>query len=170
MNDTLPPLPEPALCTIAPHDPGLPEPVFYCCPKTGVVRSLAVLRKYQFPGYWAPCHYEETIVSALAARATAEITEPVAWRFNAHEGTAFRALWIYEEESPAVGNPFTHDALYLRSDPEVAKLRAEVEDLRKTLRALSFAAQTTGGTAGQDEGLCAAIASAEAALAEGQTP
>ena len=40
---------------------------------------------------------------------------------------------------------------------KVAALEAEVERLRGALKRLSFAAQTTGGVAGRDEGLVAAI-------------
>jgi hypothetical protein len=37
--------------------------------------------------------------------------------------------------------------------------------LRRVLRTLSYAAQTTGGTAGRDEGLCLAIQEAQQVLA-----
>ena len=40
---------------------------------------------------------------------------------------------------------------------KVAALETEVERLRGALKRLSFAAQTTGGVAGRDEGLVAAI-------------
>jgi hypothetical protein len=46
-----------------------------------------------------------------------------------------------------------------------ACLIAAAPDLYEALRDLSFHAQTTGGTAGRDEALCAAIDRATAALA-----
>jgi hypothetical protein len=45
-------------------------------------------------------------------------------------------------------------------------LFAEVERLRGALKRLSFAAQTTGGVAGRDEGLVAAIDTAREALGD----
>lgn len=44
-----------------------------------------------------------------------------------------------------------------RLQGELAALHAEIGDLRKSGNALSLAAQTTGGTAGRDEGLVTAI-------------
>lgn len=44
-------------------------------------------------------------------------------------------------------------------------LYAAAEQMLAALKCLSFAAQTTGGTAGRDEGLCAAIAQASAVIA-----
>ena len=46
----------------------------------------------------------------------------------------------------------------------ITRLTAEMKRLRAALKRLSFLAQTTGGTAGRDEELCAAIAEAEAIL------
>jgi hypothetical protein len=63
------------LCTIAPHDARLPEPVFYCCPKTGMVRSLARLQAHRFPGYWVPCHFEETILARAPSHAEGALTD-----------------------------------------------------------------------------------------------
>ena len=45
-----------------------------------------------------------------------------------------------------------------------ARAADEITDLRKALKRLSFAAQTTGGTAGPDDELMAAIGQAEAIL------
>src|SRR5262245_24599347 len=47
-----------------------------------------------------------------------------------------------------------------------AHLIAAAPELYEALKQLSFAAQTSGGVAGRDEELCAAIAQAEAALAK----
>jgi len=30
-----------------------------------MVRSLAVLEEHRFPGYWAPCHFEETVLRQI---------------------------------------------------------------------------------------------------------
>lgn len=46
----------------------------------------------------------------------------------------------------------------------VSECEAQIELLRAALKRLSFAAQTTGGTAGRDDELCKAIEDAEFAL------
>jgi hypothetical protein len=50
----------------------------------------------------------------------------------------------------------------------IATLQAELTRVTEAAKKLSLAAQTTGGTAGRDEGLCAAIDSLEEALAAPQ--
>ena len=47
---------------------------------------------------------------------------------------------------------------------DIPDLLARVEELTKALRQLTFAARTSGGVAGRDDGLCAACDEAEAAL------
>jgi len=49
-------------------------------------------------------------------------------------------------------------------EEKIARLTAENARLREALRQLSFAAQTTGGTAGRDDALVAAIDLARAAM------
>ena len=55
------------------------------------------------------------------------------------------------------------ETAYIRSDL-VAEVTAERDRLREALKQLSFAAQITGGVAGRDENLCAAIDNAQKAL------
>ena len=93
--------------------------------------------------------------------------EPVAWLFKAHKpgkhvvcaGLTQEAVglwpldqWDYVEETPL----YTRPCVPLTDESE----------LLEALKRLSFAAQTTGGVAGQDEGLCAAIDAATAVIAK----
>lgn len=56
------------------------------------------------------------------------------------------------------------EALLTRAADAITGLQDRIERLEGALRRLSFAAQTSGGTAGRDEELVAAIGEARAAL------
>jgi hypothetical protein len=54
----------------------------------------------------------------------------------------------------------------IKAQRVIRAYKEEVERLRGALKRLSFAAQTTGGVAGRDEGLVAAIDNARQALGD----
>lgn len=62
------------------------------------------------------------------------------------------------------GDADAKDSAEILLEKEIAALRAEIAELVAVLKTLSFAAQTSGGVAGKDEGLVAAIADAETVL------
>lgn len=83
------------LCTTALHDHRLPEPVFYYEPKTGRVASLARLERERPPGYWVPCHIEESIEHLLASQAPSEAAlQPVGEIVAEDMGRPFNAIQI----------------------------------------------------------------------------
>ncbi len=79
--------------------------------------------------------------------------------------------WIEETlDAPAIDDEDTLSIMreYRESIlTQAAALEVENKRLRDALRGLSFAAQTSGGTSGQDDGLMAAINVAEKALKGG---
>jgi len=61
-------------------------------------------------------------------------------------------------------SPAGYDAFIFGADFQQKQNAAEIAELVTGLKDLSYAAQTTGGTAGVDKGLLAAIADAEKLL------
>jgi len=96
--------------------------------------------------------YEELLAErdALAAKlAELEGQEPVAWMTANREMTSF--VNFHDDDLPLFARP-------VHVEPVNARLL-------EAIKRLSFCAQTTGGTAGRDEELCAAIGEAEKAIA-----
>lgn len=62
------------------------------------------------------------------------------------------------------GDADAKDSAEILLEKEIAALRAEIAELVTALKTLSFAAQTSGGVAGKDDGLVAEIENAEAVL------
>ena len=100
--------------------------------------------------------YEELLAErdALAAKlAELEGQEPVAWMTANREMTSF--VNFHDDDLPLFARP-------VHVEPVNARLL-------EAIKRLSFCAQTTGGTAGRDEELCAAIGEAEKAIAAAES-
>jgi len=81
-------------------------------------------------------------------------TKPEPWvRYDLESETLMGDLWRTMNERP--------DGDWIKYAP----VEATMEEVKCVLKQLSFAAQITGGTAGRDENLCAAIAEAQRLLA-----
>jgi len=106
-------------------------------------------------GHWEDCEKHPANATIIALRAEVErlTVDRNTWRDNYHKDI-LRANSDYDA---------------LRAEVDEAKAQEDeymgyVATLGKALRDLSFAAQTTGGVAGRDEGLVAAIDAATYAL------
>jgi len=112
--------------------------------------------------------------SASGSAALAYIEELEAlWRYAERQGNIWRGI------ASAMGyEPNAHDSVKPTSPwlfARIAKYRAalsqipDIGELREALRRLSFAAQTSGGVAGRDDELVAAVDQAERVLAKLET-
>ena len=94
-----------------------------------------------------------------------QLAEDIEWLLNGFDGEATEEA-IRERDALRAENERLRGAktAWREAEADVETLQGRIEKLTTALRRLSFAAQTTGGTAGRDEGLQAAIAEATAAL------
>ena len=104
-------------------------------------------------GFYRVCDDLKTVTTerdALAAKlAELEGQEPVAWMNAKRDMASF--IHFHEDDLPLFARPVPVEPVNAR--------------LLEAIKRLSFCAQTTGGTAGRDEELCAAIGEAEKAIA-----
>ena len=123
------------------------------CGRLGDAMEVATQEKAELKRMVADLAAELDTLAAKLAELKGQ--EPVAWVevVSTHEGP-------YNFEGMALLGKGNH-LLYARPVPaEPVNAR-----LLEAIKRLSFCAQTTGGTAGRDEGLCAAIGEAEKAIA-----
>jgi hypothetical protein len=135
---------------------------------TAPERIWADMWPYDFPGF-SPCftwHHPDSIEDG-----TEGLTSYV--RADLHEEAERRAAALLAEKERLEAERDGWRARCDISDASAAALVLRLRDakaraarLEEAGNRLSFAAQTTGGTAGRDEGLCAAIDAWTAALAD----
>ncbi len=106
-------------------------------------------------------YWKDQAERAEAKLAELDGQEPVAWIYDWQAPEGLIRDWSTNNAAEIPEGATNIRPLYARQVP-AEPLNARLLD---AIKRLSFCAQTTGGTAGRDEGLCAAIGGAEKAIA-----